>query len=241
MIVYTRIVLILLFFSCSEDIDLKPIDELIKQKKYVEALETIRDIENLSISDSLILKRIKHRKVLAKKGQVFLRLDRLFFQKDTLKIKSEMILVKRFIKTTDSVTARWYYFDYYHNKGRYLLLKSNTKAWLNNTIKALEFPSSDEGLKNSLFLDIAFYYAQKNEYVTAREWLDQALRRLNIDKDETGLRQVYWHYMNGKFHSADSILNKIGNFEQKPMWKRVHIFLNLYVDSLTIKNRFRLW
>ncbi len=242
MIFYSGILLIfLLLFGCSANEDLKPIDELIQQKKYLKALEQINKIESNSINDSLILKRINHRKVLATNGKLFSKMDSLFFKNDSSRIKSELKLIHDFIKTNDTLIARWYYFDYFRNKGQLFLMKPDTMSWLTNIKKAVEFPSSNEEMKNSLFIDIAFYYAGKKKFIAAREWLDKAMGRLNINEKETELVKVYSHYMNGKFHLADSHLNRIKYLDKKSHWQKVQHFLNLYSDSLTMENRFRLW
>ncbi len=235
------IYILFLLISCTDKIDLKPLDKLILQKKYTEALDIIERMESLSIADSLIIKKIMHRKILAKKGQLFINMDTLFLQKDTSALKAELIRINTFINTKDSVTARWFYFDYYFHHGLFLELKSDTALWLKNVTMAITFPTSEQVKKNSLFLDIAFYYAQNNHFVTAREWLDKALRSLEIEETVAGLDRVYLEYMNGRFLIADSIMAKIDFLDEQSQWKRVQSFLNLYADSLTMENRFRLW
>jgi hypothetical protein len=236
------LILLFLLIGCSENIDLAPIDELIKQKKYEEAIQQIKDIDILLIPDSLILKRIKHRKILAEKGIVSLKMDMLFSKKNTSKISTEIALLNTFIKSKDSLSARWYLFDFYHYKGRYSFQQSDTLAWLKNTIIAMGYPSSDREIKTSLLMDIAFYYARKSEFVQAREWLDKAMRQFDVSSNKNKkLGHVFVHYMNGKFHLADSIFNTINDLNEKSHWQKVHSFLNLYADSLTMKNRFRLW
>ncbi|KAA3608490.1 MAG: hypothetical protein D8M58_19645 [Calditrichaeota bacterium] len=238
---FLKLLTLVIVISCADDVDLKPVDNLIRQKNFSEALELINSFEGFSIDDSLTQKRINHRKVLAEKGQLFLELDSVFLEGDTVKLKINLIRIKNIIKSKDTLAARWYYFDFFKSKARYKLLKSDTSGWLFNIDKAVSFPSSEVNAKSDLFIDVAFYYAQKNKFVEARAWLDNAIRSFHINEKDTIFRDIFSHYMNGKFNKADSILTEVVDFTEEPQWQKVQSFLNLYSDSLTMENRFRLW
>ncbi len=233
--------LFILINSCVGDVNLEPIDKLIEEKQYDEAINHIRAINLPPFPDSILIRRLKQRELLARKGKFFSGLDTLFLSGDSVKIENQLNLIKSRINMMDSVNARWYFFDYYNNLSKYALLKSDRKNWIWNIEKLEHLPTSGPDIKTALFIDAAFYLAENGDFENARNWLDKSLRGIEIEEGNIFLERVYKKYMNGKFKVADSILYQNKGSLTSFHWKRIQFFLNLYTDSLTLQNRFRLW
>jgi hypothetical protein len=230
------ILLFFLFSNCIDNVNLEPIDKLIKEKQYDEAINRIQAINLPPFPDSLLIRRLKQRELLARKGKLFSGLNG-----DSEKIENQLSLIKSRINKMDSLRARWFFFDYYENLAKYALFNSDRKSWMAYIEKLEHLPTSEPDIKTALFIDAAFYLAENGDFENARNWMDKAMRRIELEEDRILLESVYEKYMNGRFKEADSILSQNKGSLENFHWKRIQSFLNLYTDSLTLKNRFRLW
>lgn len=229
-----------LFFCVPQEIDYALLNKLIASKKYEQAIEKIEEYRG-STSNLLELQKLNQLYISADKSLLFKKVNTKLNNKDTINFKLEMDSIHQQILAKDSLSQRWYYFDFYWNQGKYFSLYGDSSKQIKNLLKAVEYPVREIQKKMNVFLDLAFHFAELNQFEKAREWLDKALRTFNKKDIKGQLLDVYMAYMNGKYAKADSILSVVPKENKNLNWQGVESFFNLHKDSLSLKNRFRLW
>lgn len=235
------ICLIVLFISCeSPKIDFNELNTLISDEKYEMAISKI-EVYKETTANLLDNQKLDQLYITADKALLFNKLNSKLEKKDSTGVIQELKFILSKIQQKDSLTQRWYYFDYYLSRGQYFSLINDSAKQVLNLLKAIEYPAKDIQKETNIFLDLAFHYARIEQFESAREWLDKALRSFNRDENEGELLEVYMAYMNGAYFKADSLLTLVPDKNKNFNWQRVATFFNLYRDSLSLKNRFRLW
>jgi len=230
-----------LLVSCiPQEIDYNELNRLIENEQYEMAISKIVKYKDAT-SNHLELQKLNQLYIFADKSLLFKKIQTRLNSKDTCCIKDDLDLIFSKIQSKDSLSQRWYYFDYYLCQGQYYSLVNDSSKQVRNLLKAVEYPVADLQKKINIFLDLAFHYAELNQFEKAREWLDKALRSFNKNEHKGQLLYAYMAYMNGDYLKADSILIFVPKENKNLNWQRVESFFNLYVHSLSLKNRFRLW
>jgi len=232
--------LLLLNFCTPPEIDYNEINNLIAQHKYEQAIQEINQYKE-STSNLLEKQKLEQLYITADKALLFADIRLRLRKGDTLQLKTIMDSIFKNIQTKDSLAQRWYYFDYYFNQAQYYALKNDSAQQVDNLLKATTYPVKEIRFKINVFIDLAFHYAELGEFEKAREWLDKALRSFDKDEHKGLLLDVYIAYMNGDYSRADSILTLVPQENKNLNWQRIETFFNLYLKSLTLKNRFKLW
>jgi len=233
--------LIILLISCATpEIDYNELNALIADKKYETAMSKI-EVYKGTTANMLENQKLDQLYIAADKGLIFNTLNSRLAKNDSSGIDLELKVILQKIQQKDSLNQRWYYFDYYVSRGQYFSLLGDSAKQVYNLLKAIEYPAKNVQKRTEVFLDLAFHYARIKQFEDAREWLDKALRSFNKDEIEGKLLDVYMAYMNGSYLKADSLLSIVPAENKNFNWQRVTTFFNLYKDSLSLKNRFRLW
>lgn len=227
--------------GCSAEPDFDKIDTLIREEMYKSAQKYIKSINRQAVSDSLTLKKLDHRLLLIDKGMLFRDIDSLLTLRDSSALADRMNAALLHINAQDSIKARWYWFDYYESDARFQKLFGDTNGWLSSQIRASVFPTNYPGKKVDILQNLAFHYASIHYFVEAREWMDKAVRSMDMQTEHKQLNDVYVHYMNGNYQEAKRLIISISKKLKSDNWQRFQDFLSLYADSLTMENRFRLW
>lgn len=230
-----------LVFSCSSpEIDYNELNKLIAARHYNQAILKIEEYRNY-INNQLELQKLNQLYIFADKALLFNNLKRKLLLRDTLDVRTEMNVIFKQIQAKDSLTQRWYYFDYYLSQGEFCLISGDSSKRVSNLLKAVQYPVKNIQKKITVFLDLSFHYAEEKHFEKAREWLDKAMRSFEKNEHKGKLLDVYMAYMNGDYIKADSILAMVPQENKNLNWQRVESFFNLYLHSLSLKDRFRLW
>ncbi|MCB9056985.1 MAG: hypothetical protein H6627_00330 [Calditrichae bacterium] len=232
--------IVVLFLGCSQEIDFKRINALMDNEQFEETIRYIKSINTQTITDSLDLKRLNHKLLLATKAVEFYKIKYSLNNDDTSGFIILMDSLYQVILGMDSLKGRWYKFDYHFLEAKYYLKKQDKNNWFKAIVKSLDFPTERQDNKISATMDIAFYYAEKRQYEEAREWMDKAVRSLDISQNKQ-YGKIYTEYMNGNFKNAAELTKTNIQNQETKHWQQFHSFLKLYADSLTMENRFRLW
>lgn len=235
------VILTFLFISCSSrKIDYQKINKSLASKEYQQAIQQIDGYRQFMLTP-LDQKKLNQLYITADKGLLFDNLENIISAGDSIELKAELVSIKQQIQSRDSLAQRWYFFDFYLAQSHYHRILKDSSNQLNNLLLAVEYPVRDIQKKIDAFLDLAFYYANTAQFEKAREWLDKALRSFNKSDMDGKLLDVYMAYMNGNYSKSDSILALIPQKNKNSSWQRIESFFNLYLNSLSLKNRFRLW
>ena len=231
----------LLVLSCStQKIDYDELGSLIKNDQSEQALIKIKAYKETT-RNPLELQKLNQLYISADKNLLFKELSVRLAKQDTSGIKNDLQQILQKIEQKDSLAQRWYYFDYYKSQADFFSLMSDSAGQVKALLRTGAYPVKDIQKRINVCFDLAFHYAQLKQFDIAREWLDKALRSFEKNDHHGPLLNVYMEFMNGNFNRADSILKEIPAENKTLNWQRVESFFNLYLNSLSLKNRFRLW
>jgi len=231
----------LLIFSCSaQKIDYDELGSLIKNNQSEQALIKIQAYKETT-RNTLELQKLEQLYISADKNLLFKELSLKLAKQDTSEIKNDLQQILQKIAQKDSLAQRWYYFDYYKSQADYFALMSDSARQVKALLRTGAYPVKDIQKRINVCFDLAFHYARLKQFESAREWLDKSLRSFEKSDQQGPLLNVYMEFMNGNFSRADSILKEVPAENKTLNWQRVERFFNLYLNSLSLKNRFRLW
>jgi len=234
--------LFLFVVKCSEkEADLDLVDSLITSGEYVQAGEILRNFEMQSYSDTLQIKRINQRIRVIERKKYFDSIDHLIKLKNWPEAREMLDNLKYKIGKMNKDKKLFYSFDYYFRLSIVDSAMIGQEKAVNSMEKALEYPTSEHEILWSIYEKLAFYYAEQNKMVIARENLDKALRKTDLNLIAPGLKKVFSYYMNGEFKKAKQLITEIPDSVKDKHWKTTQLFLKKYGDKLTMEERFKLW
>ena len=167
-------ILTFLFTFCtSPKIDYQKINQFLANKEYQQAIRQIDGYREFMLTPQ-DQKKLNQLYISADKGLLFDNLENIISTGDSIKLKAELASIKQQIQSRDSLTQRWYFFDYYLAQSHLHRILNDSLNQLNYLLMAVEYPVRDVQKKINAFLDLAFYYGKTGQFEKAREWLDKA-------------------------------------------------------------------
>lgn len=234
--------LCLFITKCSEkEANLEKVDSLITIGDYIQAGKILRNFELQSYSDTIQVKRIKHRIKILNRKKYFNNIDILIENKEWSKSRENLDDLKIKIKKMNIKRMSAYYFDYFFRLSVVDSAHNEQDAVINSMENALEYPTSEHETLLVIYEKLAFYYAENDKMIKARENLDKALRKTDLSTIDPGLQKVFSFYMNGDFLKAKQLIINISDSVKDKHWKTTQLFLEKYGDKLTMEERFKLW
>lgn len=236
------IALSLLLVSCSDKkADLAQADQYIDQKKYDLAIQLLNQELRKGFSDTTEYQRIKQRIFIIKKHRFFAALDSSIFKRDWKEAARQIKQLKNRLKNMEQKVSRKHYFDLYYKKSLVDQHLNDEEAKISSLKKALKYWTNRHDLIQTIYEELAFYYAQKNEMVKAREMLDKSLRKTDIINLKGNLQKAFYSYMDGQYDKALEYIKEVPQEKKDKHWQNVEKFLEKYSDKLTMEDRFKLW
>jgi tetratricopeptide (TPR) repeat protein len=233
---------ILTFYSCGEEkADLNAVDSLITVGEYLQAGKILHNFEMRSYDDTIQVKRIKARIEMLKRKRLFRLPDKFISERKWQKAEKSLDSLRRSIDRINKTDRGQYLFDYYYRRSIVDSALGDLKRSVNDMESAVEYPTKEHEDLWRIYEKLAFYYAEKEKFVKARENLDKALRKTNFNKIPFELQRVFSYYMNGEFVKARDSLKILPDSVKDKHWKTAERFFNKYGDKLTMEDRFRLW
>ena len=228
--------------ACSEDeANLDAVDSLINIGQYEKAGEILHNFEMKSYSDTVQVKRIKSRIRTLERKRFFKNPDHYISQKEWQTAGNSLDGLQRDIDRMDKHRRQPYLFDYFYRKSLIDSALGKRDKSVTDMEQAVKHYTGEHEKLWRLYEKLAFYYAEKGEFVKARENLDKALRKTDLNQIEPGLQKVFSLYMNGEFIKARDVLAEVPDSLKDYHWQRAQLFFEKYADKLTMEDRFRLW
>jgi len=235
-------VLIILIAACSQDeANLETVDSLITIGKYEQAGKILHNFEMKSYSDTVQVKRIKARIRTLERKRFFKTPDKFIDVKMWDKADKSLDSLQRRINLLEKHRKQPYLFDYFYRKSIIDSALGKAEKSVQDMEQAVKHYTGEHEKLWRLYEKLAVYYAEQGEFVKARENLDKALRKTDLNNIKPELRRVFSLYMNGSFLKARDSLEVIPDSLKDKHWKTAQKFFEKYADKLTMEDRFRLW
>ncbi len=232
----------LIIAGCSEEkADFGAVDSLITAGQYQKAGEILRNFEMKSYDDTMQVKRIKARIRTLERKRFFKSPDKYISEKQWHKAAYSLDSLKNGISRMPKHRKQPYLFDYYYRKALIDSAQGDIEKSVQDMEQAVEYYTGEHQNLWRTYEKLAFYYAQQGEFVKARENLDKALRKTDLNNINPRLQTVFSLYMNGHFEAARDSLQGIPDSLKDEHWKTAQIFFDKYADKLPMDHRFRLW
>jgi tetratricopeptide (TPR) repeat protein len=235
-------ILFIFILACEEEkANLDMVDSLISVGAFSQASDILYTLEMKSYTDTMQIKRINARIDILKRKRVFRQLDKYIYEKNWLQAEKNIDSIKLVIKHINKSQKEFYLFDFYYRSAILDSAKNDNENYLKNMEKAVEYSTNEHENLWRLYEKIAFYYAQQGEYTKARENLDKALRKTDLNRITEKLKQIFTIYMNGDFIKARDLLIALPDSTKDQHWETTQMFLDKYAHKLTMEDRFKLW
>lgn len=242
-ILFTFFLLFFVISSCDlvqqKEINFHQLDSLIEKGSYQQALSIINNAG--ATEDSLTTLKLEYRRDRILRWRVFDPLIQRVLRGDTTGVRARCRAITDSVKRFIPARLRWYLAEQHQIEAVLDSLNGNRKGWFNHLDALLKLPSDDINGRMKTAFRLAWYFAEIDSMVTARSYLDKALRGLPKKHLTPAMIDIYTAYMNGVYDSARVRLNRLPEDSLSTYWLQTRRFLNRYGKRLTMKDRFKLW
>ncbi|RMH65762.1 MAG: hypothetical protein D6677_01655 [Calditrichaeota bacterium] len=221
-------------------VDFNKLDSLILHKDYP-AAKMIIEQAYVAPEDTITALKLAHRRDRIERRLFFDPLMQQIRQGDTSGVIQKCEARLRLIKREQPQRWRWYKGEQHRLLAVMDSLSGDEKGWVENWDAFMHLPADGYHQKIRAGLRLSLFFAGKDSMVTARSYLDKALRLLPKKKFSDDLNDIYALYMNGAFDSARHRLNMLPGESLTVFWRQTREFLNQYGDRLNMKDRYKLW
>jgi hypothetical protein len=240
-LIIISIIIFILNISCVSKPDIGSVDSLISIGQYSEALDILKKSQYIGGLEPKEKQRIIARILKVERFIFFQDLKNYIENQDWSAAAACADSIKKQIDKMDIKRFESYSFDFYYQKAKIDSVQAGREKWRTTLATALNFYTPDYEKEQYIHECLAFYFAEKDELVKAREQMDKSIRKLSVSKMNPDLKEVFHLYMEGQFSNAYEKLISINKDLKNERWKSLELFLEKYHNSLTLKDRYKLW